>query len=194
MALSNCRPLRFVSSTIELVRHHYQQFEGRRGGNIAFFRIECRRGIGPRTTRLRGGTVGGETAVIYDNAANRYVIFARNAGMGGAHSEQRCIQLFNEYFNTAADPYDTVITYVFTEREPCHDAHPNCLALLTQLLETAGWGREGAATPVRYLRGYASADELFTMARIDGIDVAAARQANRRDGQLGAKQIRERDY
>lgn len=111
-------------------------------------------------------------------AQGQYIVLARsNADM---HSEARAAWAFRHYFGERAR-----ITFVFSEREPCHEGRGGCRGLLERLLRT--YGRDGTDTPVRYLYGYLNAEEIAAGAVITSTPRRVYRRQQRGWAQQGIR-------
>ena len=183
--LNNARVIRGGTDEFNFVRTRYQLFRPHALGNFAFFQIRCD-GPGPREVGLT--LRPGRSQTYYSRAEGLYYVFARNAGFGGQHSEEICIDLFRRHF--AAPRHQARITLVFSEREPCHDPRPNCMALLDQLLVTENFGDRGADTPVRFRQSWMNRAEIAMAARIALRQPREIRQEDRLDARRGVAELR----
>ena len=185
--LTNCRALRSGTEDYDFVRAHYELFMPGRGGNLAFFRIRCD-GPAPRSAQTAREHDPGRATIYYYAEADRWYVFARNVPRS-SHSEAVCTYLFRQYFGSARR--HAAITYVFTEREPCHGrGSRECMQVLNRLLVTDGFGAYGATTPVRFLEYYLSKEEADMSAKISLRDSRSVNQENRQNARDAAKNIR----
>ncbi len=184
MELYNCFPTRssrkdFRDASAEIDRLRWRR---RTQANIAFMFVEPRGPntlIAPLQPNPQGWLVSDQTQ------DGRYIIVAKS-GQGGyaGHSESRCITEYYRLFGNA-NPRAKV-TYVFTEREPCHDGPGGCFWRLANFLVVNG--RHQERTKVRFYDYYYSNDELATAGNLDGRKYN--RSDRKRSGNRATKRIR----
>ena len=152
MPLTNCRPLQnrsLLEDVRSLIHPQLPRHLGLRGGNgnLAMMIVEG------RVNRPITQPHDLEAVIAPRPGGHRWVIAARNR----PHEEHFEILCINAYiYRFRRQP--THVTYVFTEREPCHgDARFSCMARLETFLAT--YGRYGRRTPVRYREAYFNTPE-----------------------------------
>lgn len=116
------------------------------------------------TLDLRESTYGARIHVRPDG----YVIVGRNISKA-EHSEIVCIRAFEHEFRRrdggrAAAEEQHRVSYVFSEREPCHGGRFNCTHSLLGFLQRHGV--RGRETEVRYLALYENVAEVDTIIRM----------------------------
>lgn len=154
--LTNIRPIRSITDAYADAGSVVIGFRPPPGGfgNVAYFVV--RASIRSSAEMARQAIEVGEMEV-QRVGVGLFTITARNSPHA-AHSETRCIQAFMQHFGNNPR-HNAQVEYVFTEREPCHEARNanSCLRRLELFL--AQFGQRDRATPVRFVTRWMSKRE-----------------------------------